>query len=124
MWYAYAFVPSMVVSTQRLQCSLACLVPKPRSTGCSLGAQYRMFLCLGAVHYVLSVLAGAIDTNTSAAAILSSRSLSSEWPSKMDMLLFLWLIVLGVMIVFAFAGILILMIPIIDPERAAQNTNR
>lgn len=42
----------------------------------------------------------------------------------MDMLLFLWLIVLGVMIVFAFAGILILMIPIIDPERAAQNANR
>lgn len=42
----------------------------------------------------------------------------------MDMLLFFWLIVLGVMIVFAFAGILILMIPIIDPERAAQNANR
>lgn len=42
----------------------------------------------------------------------------------MDMLLFLWLIILGVMIVFAFAGILILMIPVIDPERAAQNANR
>lgn len=70
------------------------------------------------------VLAGAIDTNKSAAAFLFSRSLSSEWPPKMDMLLFLWLIVLGVMIVFAFAGILILMIPIIDPERAAQNANR
>lgn len=42
----------------------------------------------------------------------------------MDMLLFLWLIILGVMIVFAFAGILVLMIPIIDPDRAAQNANR
>lgn len=55
---------------------------------------------------------------------LVSRPLSPEWQTKMDMLLFLWLIVLGVMIVFAFAGILILMIPIIDPERAAQNANR
>lgn len=70
------------------------------------------------------VLAGAVDTNASAAAFLVSCPLSPEWPIKMDMLLFLWLIILGVMIIFAFAGILVLMIPIIDPERAAQNANR
>lgn len=62
--------------------------------------------------------------DASATVFLVSRALRPEWPTKMDMLLFFWLIVLGVMIVFAFAGILILMIPIIDPERAAQNANR
>lgn len=82
-----------------------------------------MFVYLGAVHQ-RPALARAIDTNTSAAASLVSRPLSPEWPTKMDMFLFFWLIILGVMIVFAFAGILILMIPIIDPERAAQNANR
>lgn len=34
---AYAFVPSTIVSTQRLQSSLACLVSKPRSTACFFG---------------------------------------------------------------------------------------
>lgn len=42
----------------------------------------------------------------------------------MDMILFLWLVILAVMIIFAFAGIFVLMIPVIDPEHAPQNGSR
>lgn len=99
-----------------LQTQVDCLLPRcPEAISSSVLVQS---------NTSCPVLARAIDTNASAAAFLVSRPLSPEWPTKMDMFLFFWLIILGVMIVFAFAGILILMIPIIDPERATQNANR
>lgn len=36
----------------------------------------------------------------------------------MDMFLFMWLIILGVMGVMTFAGIFILLVPVIDPEQS------
>lgn len=57
--YAYTSVPSKLISKQpwnlgTYSCSPLCLVSKPRSTVCCLGAQSYMFVCFGVVHHVLS----------------------------------------------------------------------
>lgn len=43
-----------------------------------------------------------------------------RWLSKMDLFLFVWLIILGVMGVMTFAGVFILLVPVIDPERSSS----
>lgn len=44
-----------------------------------------------------------------------------QWLSKMDLFLFMWLIILGVMGVMTFAGVFILLVPVIDPERSGSD---
>lgn len=45
-----------------------------------------------------------------------------QWQSfKMDMFLLMWLIILGVMGVMTFAGVFILLVPVIDPERSGHD---
>lgn len=44
-----------------------------------------------------------------------------SWPVKMDMLLLLWLIILGVMALLTFAGVFVLLVPVIDSESSGGN---
>lgn len=121
LYGAYVFVPSKLVSKRHLHPPSCVSSPNPRQPAALLALKAVLFVWVQST--TSSRPEPSIPTNLPRQFFVS-HPLSPEWQTKMDMLLFLWLIVLGVMIVFAFAGILILMIPIIDPERAAQNANR